>query len=220
LVLHILVLHFIFIFVFNLAKKEKLFCFIYFIIFAIYKMASFGSNSIGFSNPIGFSPAVNVNILNSGLRLGGGLRGFIPQMVQTTDNNADFADTRFLLKEAWNTRQAKLAGRNISICTPFRAINNAGDVLSRPNYSCGGPCQTFQSRPGLYGLKPHFGAIQNGCDGTGIQPSSCNVKYVYDSSDYIRYTKQKAINKNYNDASYGGDNNSAAQSAIRAIRRY
>ena len=183
-------------------------------------MASFGSNSIGFSNPIGFSPAVNVNILNSGLRLGGGLRGFIPQMVQTTDNNADFADTRFLLKEAWNTRQAKLAGRNISICTPFRAINNAGDVLSRPNYSCGGPCQTFQSRPGMFGLRQRFGHISDMCDGTQIPPAACNVKYVYDSSDYIRYSREKAINKNYNATSYGGNRYNGAQSAIRASRRY
>jgi hypothetical protein len=32
--------------------------------------------------------------------------------------------------------------------------------------------------------------------------------------------KQKAINKNYNDLSYGGDSGSASQSAWRAIRRY
>ena len=99
-------------------------------------------------------------------------------------------------------------------------MNNAGDLLSRKNYSCGGPCQTFQSRPGLFGLKTHFGHIQDLCDGSGIPPSTCNGKYVYDSSDYSRFLKQKAINKNYNDLSYGGDNSSASQSAWRAIRRY
>ena len=32
--------------------------------------------------------------------------------------------------------------------------------------------------------------------------------------------KQQAINKNYNDLSNAGNNNSAGQSAFRAIRRY
>jgi hypothetical protein len=32
--------------------------------------------------------------------------------------------------------------------------------------------------------------------------------------------KQQALNKNYNDLSFGGDNSSASQSAYRAIRRY
>ena len=47
-----------------------------------------------------------------------------------------------------------------------------------------------------------------------------NGKYVYDSSDYITYLKQKAVNKNYNDLSNGGDDFKASQSAQRAIRRY
>ena len=152
--------------------------------------------------------------------LGGGLPGFIPQATYNTDKTSSIPDTRFTLRNAWNTNYAKLVNNNKSIITPFRAINNAGDLLSRPNYSCGGPCQTFQSRPGLFGLNGHFGHIQSQCDGTGIPPSSCNVKYVYDSSDYIRYAKEKAINKNYNDASFGGNKYSGSQSAWRAIRRY
>ena len=175
--------------------------------------------SVGYTNPISSSGGKSILLPQNLRKLGGGIPGFIPQAVYNTNNNNEFVETRFALRQAWNTRYAKLVNNKTTICTPFRAINNAGDLLSRKYYSCGGPCQTFQSRPGLFGLKGHFGAIHSLCDGTGIQPSSCNVKYVYDSSDYIRYAKQKAINKNYNDASYGGDNNSAAQSAIRAIRR-
>jgi hypothetical protein len=117
-----------------------------------------------------------------------------------------------------------------SVTTPFRAVNNAGDLLSRENYSCGGTCQTFQSRPGLRGLRGHFGAIQNTCVPSAVYSSiqlladvpaaACNVKYVYDSSDYIKYLKQKAVNKNYNDLTYGGDQYKTSQSAQRAIRRY
>jgi len=176
--------------------------------------------SIGYFNFQGSSPATNVNTNLSRYPLGGGLPGFIPQPVITTDNSAAFADTRTILKQAWNTNYANAEDRQQAICTPFRAVNNAGDLLSRKYYSCGGPCQTFQSRPGLHGLRKSFGAIQSHCDASGVQPSSCNVKFVYDSSDYIRYSKQKAINKNYNDAGYGGNRNSGAQSAIRAIRRY
>jgi hypothetical protein len=178
------------------------------------------STSVGYTNPISASGGNSYILPGRSSKLGGGIPGFIPQAVYNTNNNNEFVETRFALKQAWNTRYARLVNNQKSICTPFRAINNAGDLLSRKYYSCGGPCQTFQSRPGLFGLKGHFGAIQNNCDGTGVQPASCNIKYVYDSSDYIRYAKQKAVNKNYNDASYGGNNYSGAQSAIRAIRRY
>jgi hypothetical protein len=109
-------------------------------------------------------------------------------------------------------------------------VNNAGDLLSRENYSCGGSCQTFQSRPGLSGLKQRFGSIQSSCTPSAaynnlqlnrkIPAAACNVKYVYDSSDYITYLKQKAINKNYNDLTYGGDDSNSSQSAQKAIRRY
>lgn len=140
----------------------------------------------------------------SGARLGGGIRGFMPKAVIHTNNNNSFAVTRFTLREAWNTLYSRQLRNNKRIITPFRAVNNAGDVLSRLNYSCGGNCQTPQSRPGMFGLKSKFGAIQSLCDETLIPPSACNVRYVYDSSNYTTYLKQRAINKNYNDRSFGG----------------
>jgi hypothetical protein len=182
-------------------------------------MTSVSGGSIGYFSPLGFSQGANVNILSNGV-LGGGFRGYVPQPLINTNNDSNFSDTRFVLKNAWNTRYARAETLPRSICTPFRAVNNSGDLLSRLNYSCGGACQTFQSRPNLRGLKNHFGHIQSLCDETNIPPSACNVRYVYDSSDYIRYSREKAINKNYNDLSYGGNQSSASQSAIRAIRRY
>jgi hypothetical protein len=104
--------------------------------------------------------------------------------------------------------------------TPFRAINNAGDTLSRVNYSCGGSCQSYQSRPNMKGLSQRFGSIHSICDNSGVPPAACNVKYVYDSSDYIKFARQRAENKTYNDLNFGGDNSSAAQHAMRSIRRY
>ena len=42
-----------------------------------------------------------------------------------------------------------------------------------------------------------------------------NPKYVNDSSDYIRFKKLAAKNRNYNDVSFGGDESSATQSRRR-----
>lgn len=172
-------------------------------------------------------------------RLGGGLPGFIPQQLQVSDNTNDFPQNRFILKEAWNTNYLRakipttivpgnpLSGVPARAVTPFRAVSNSGDVLSRQNYSCGGPCQTFQSRPGMHGLKIRFGHIGKTCYTSDAYPSeaaipsaTCNVKYVYDSSDYSRYLKERAINKNFNNKSNGGDDYSGSQSAWRAIRRF
>jgi len=168
---------------------------------------------------------VNINfdrLKLPGKALGGGFKGYMPQSVITNDHDDTFAVERFTLKNAWNTRIYSGPTGIVSqrIITPFRAVNNAGDVLSRVNYSCGGACQTFQSRPGVYGLRQRFGAIQSLCDQTFVPPAACNVRYVYDSSDYIIYKRQLALNKNYNDYSFGGDKYNAAQSKIRAIHRY
>lgn len=144
----------------------------------------------------------------------------MPQSIQTNNNTSSFSRTRFVLRNAWNTNLETAKERYGIICTPFRATNNAGDLLSRKNYSCGGSCQTPQSRPNLHGLKGRFGSIQNICDETFVPPSACNVKYVYDSSDYSRYLRQRAMNINYYDSTYGGDDYNATQSPFRAIHRY
>lgn len=192
------------------------------------------SSSIGYSSPINGSNVAFQYMVVRPLNSGGAINGYMPQTTQLTDKRyTEFEQIRFTLKNAWNTTYpSQLRRDNLSrpITTPFRAVNNAGDLLCRLNYSCGGTCQTFQSRPGLRGLKKHFGAVQSSCIPsaiynslqllTNIPASACNTKYVYDSSDYVTYLKQKAVNKNYNDLTYGGDQSHASQSALRAIRRY
>jgi hypothetical protein len=157
--------------------------------------------------------------------LGRGLPGSTPQQLVTTDvGYEDYMNDRDIVVEGWNTNYRRerisYSGLPARAITPFRAVNNAGDLLSRKYYTCGGPCQTFQSRPGMFGLKQRFGAVMLQCDGTGVEPATCNTKYVYDSSDYSRYLKQRAINQNYNALTNGGDSASASQSAWRAIRRF
>jgi hypothetical protein len=173
---------------------------------------------------------VNLATLNNGKQGGGGgIRGIIPQ--QTYDSDRDFDDyekIRFTLRNAWNTTyKTQLSQCTIpeiqktkkSLQTPFRIVNNAGDLLLRQYYTCGGPCQTYQNRPGLHGLKQKFGSIQSICDGSNVEPATCNQHWVYDSSDYIKYKKQAAMVKNYNDITEGGSNN-GSYVALKAIRRY
>jgi len=190
--------------------------------------------SIGFTNPIsGSNVAFNIFGINKS-NSGGGIKGWMPQSTYNTEKRyPDYEQIRFTLKNAWNTsyqRQLRNDGLTKSIITPFRAVNNAGDLLGRENFSCGGSCQSFQSRPNVRGLKTHFGSVSVSCTPSAaynslqlnksIPASACNVKYVYDSSDYTKYLKQKAFVKNYNDYSFGGDDYKTSQSAQRAIRRY
>jgi hypothetical protein len=65
-----------------------------------------------------------------------------------------------------------------------------------------------------------IGSQKNNCDNTGVPASSCNVKYVYDSSLYTRFLKEQAMNRNYNDLKNGGDDHNASQVALMAIRRF
>lgn len=190
--------------------------------------------SVGYTSPInGSNVAFNIFARNA-KNSGGAISGWMPQSTQLTDKRyPEYEQIRYKLKNAWNTTYPSQLKRNNlrqSITTPFRAVNNAGDLLSRENYSCGGSCQSFQSRPGLKGLSQRFGSIQSTCYPSAtysnlqlinnIPAAACNVKFVYDSSDYTTYLKQKAVNKNYNDLSFGGDDSNSSQSAQRAIRRY
>ena len=165
-----------------------------------------------------------------GPRLGGGFAGRMPQPIVDHDNSDSFAQTRFTLREAWNTTSKTGSSYPKRIITPFRAVNNAGDLLSRQNYSCGGTCQTPQSRPGLFGLRNRFGSTSNSCQADvfwssnqvnpAVPSSTCNGKFVYDSSDYIKFKKNQAVNRNYNDLAFGGDQSSGSQVAYRGVRRY
>ena len=165
-----------------------------------------------------------------GPKLGGGLPGLMPQPIIQHDNSSTFSRTRFTLRDSWNTTSYSGSSNPKRIITPFRAVNNAGDLLSRQDYSCGGSNQTPQSRPGLNGLRQRFGSTSVSCrpsviwSSVQVDPkipsSTCNVKYVYDSSDYIRFKKNQAVNRNYNDRSFGGNESNASQSAYRWIKRF
>ena len=133
----------------------------------------------------------------------------------------DRGRNRFSIVNAWNTQAVKNEWNGYkSAITPFRAVNNAGDYLSRTNYTSGGSNQVYGSvnAAKVPTAKILGGGIFSKLDGTDIPSCTTNVKYVYDGSDYTRFKKLQAINRSYNDFSFGGSNN--ASQGARARARY
>jgi hypothetical protein len=152
-----------------------------------------------------------------GSNLGGGpFNGYSP--IQTINNtkNSEQVMSRRVLRHAWNTPYATGKFNGYSrVTTPFRAVNNLGDFLQRKNYVCDGPNQVNASYPGW---KSRIGSIISQCDGTGVPSSTCNVKFVADSSDYTNYRKLQSANHMYNDLKNGGDKNNASYVDVMRVR--
>ena len=150
--------------------------------------------------------------------LGGGIQGIAPKQTITNYKGGDQVISRRIVVKSWNTPYATGAinGRN-RVTTPFRAVNNSGDFLGRVQYSCGGPNPTNADKPGW---KSRIRNMFSNCDGTGVPASSCNVKFVADSSDYSRFKKNRAINQLYNDSTFGGDQSHASYAPLMGVRRF
>lgn len=149
--------------------------------------------------------------------LGGGKQGISP--IQSINNYKDSTDvmSRRIVVRSWNTQQASgtVNGKK-RVITPFRAVNNLGDFLSRQDYTCGGSNQVNASKPGWKG---RIGSIISQCDGTGVPAGAGNQRFVADSSDYITYKKQRAVNHLYNDFKFGGDQSHASYVPLMGVRR-
>ena len=154
--------------------------------------------------------------------LGGGVNGISPKPISngTMKGSSELETTRFSLRKAWNGLAAsERYGGQAPAATPFRVVNNAGDYLSRENYTSGGSNQVTTAKSSITASwRSLAGGVHSMNDGTGVPSATCNTKFVYDGSDYTKFRRQMAVNRNYNDSSFGGANN-ATQSIIRAIRR-
>jgi hypothetical protein len=155
---------------------------------------------------------------NGGPNLGGGpYNGYVPRQTISSQKTSDHSIIRSILRNAWNGQNASGEyNGNKRVITPFRAVNNSGDFLGRVNYSCGGPNPTNLDKPGR---GQSIGALRQNCDNTGVPASSCNVKFVADSSDYVKFKRQQAMNRTYNDLGYGGDKSNGSYVARMAVRR-
>ena len=131
----------------------------------------------------------------------GGTQGISPKQTVLNYKDGNQSATRSILRKGWNTAFATgLYNNKKRVITPFRAVNNSGDFLGRVNYKCSGP-------DGM-----------TNCDNSGVPGASGNIKYVYDSSDYVTFKRQQAMNRNYNDSSNGGDESNGAY--VSLMRRF
>tara|TARA_Y100000741_G_scaffold283436_2_gene223190 strand:+ start:4470 stop:4994 length:525 start_codon:yes stop_codon:yes gene_type:complete len=116
----------------------------------------------------------------------------VPKFGPVIDGNFRSME-RDIVRQVWNTNcYGKNNSRGPQI-GGFRRVMNAGDYLSRVNDDCGGSNQ-ITSRPGSLVLTTKDGVRR--CN-SEIPVANTNVKYVYDSSDFIRYRREKSINKGY-----------------------
>jgi hypothetical protein len=106
---------------------------------------------------------------------------------------------------------------NPQIITPFRRYFNLGDTAgsfnSAPSPLLGRPINQVGGNSMVSRLHANAGGT---AEGSAFY--SGNQKFVSDSSDYIKYRKLSANNKNYNDSSFGGENGSTVSQALRRVR--
>jgi hypothetical protein len=134
---------------------------------------------------------------------------------------------RFFLREAFGNQYlsnnplvqspAYFVNQGLSKTTPFRAIMSAGDVNGTKN-EAGAPFlpSPNQVRSSYVQTVKLF---TNGVRDNGSAFFTGNPKYVYDGSDYTRYKKLRAVNRTYDDKSFGGSNN-GSYSALKRVRRF
>jgi hypothetical protein len=115
--------------------------------------------------------------------------------------------------------------RNVGSLTPFRRAMNAGDPFNRANMLPDREIQTNAPSNQIQGrLRRAANQAANSTAGSGLAMTSGgsaytgNPKFVYDGSDYVRYKKLLAKNNNYNDPTFGGDDNFASQTARARVR--
>jgi hypothetical protein len=157
-----------------------------------------------------------LNLPTSSEVLGGPFNGYSGTQTITNFKYSSDAMTRRILRSSWNGKNASGSVNGYDrVITPFRAVNNLGDFLSRQNYVCGGSNQVNASKPGWKG---HIGSIISKCDDTGVPAGAGNQRFVSDSSDYITYKRQRATLQNYNDLKNGGDQSNASYVAFKRVQ--
>ncbi len=139
------------------------------------------------------------------------MHGISPPVLSTTQqgasNAAPFAEAsqvpldRKVLRTVFSPNIARRWA-----CSPFRVALNAGDLYSRQNE----PGGSNQVKGRLRLLTSDGTRPGNGASG--------NQHFVYDSSDYVKYLRLAAKNRNYDDSSFGGSNNGSYE-AIMRVRR-
>ena len=164
----------------------------------------------------------NNEISFNSLDLGGGKRGMHQVLFGSMDGGNERSTSRKYLTRAfgnlYNTGlESSPSLYNKNILGPFRTAYNAGDVVTN----------NIESTNIKYGWAPNQVGGNNlsrvsgkgdGVSRSGNAMYSGNPRFVHDGSDYIRFRKLQAINKTFNDKSFGGADAHNTQSVIRHVR--
>ena len=107
-----------------------------------------------------------------------------------------------------------------NVLGPFRTAYSAGDVVTNKNVETNIKYGKEANQVGGNNVSRLMNTRGDGISGqNGTAMYSGNPRFVYDGSDYTKFKKLQAINRNYNDRSFGGANNSQTQHAIRRVRK-
>ena len=181
-----------------------------------------------------------LNSLQSMFNLGNQpkISGQCMQNLRFINQESSNARNRFRLRRAFGNRIIQL--NSISIehilpthtskfpITPFRATFNAGDSFGSVNKAPWNALLHNGSNqinlPNHHGVGDGTHTINVNDPLTGVYGASAsgysgNPRFVYDGSDYARFKKLQAINRNYNDITFGGDQHSGSQQAYRRVIR-
>lgn len=156
--------------------------------------------------------------------LGGGVPGFQPKLLGGGGNSNSGSGmvggsmrgvNRFVMRDAMGKPSpiASKAGipvqtlKSQTSLTPFRAAYNAGDLRGAVDAAPAPGMWNANQLSGVGNISSLMFGLGDGTRSNGSALFSGNPKYVYDSSDYIRYKKLSSELKNYNDKSFGGSNN-------------
>jgi len=168
----------------------------------------------------------------------------MPQSVPLRAKGQGNEIDRLFARRVFNTPAVfKSGGHSFSavLLNPtYRSTMCAGDPLNRKDQACGGSNQVSNAVRGMANAAARnrsAGAVPtNNCGettqwrkaGTALSFTtsksenpiwSGNADYVADSSSFTRFRKNVATNNNYYDVSFGGDQSSASQVALRRVRR-
>ena len=156
--------------------------------------------------------------------LGGNPKGKQPMLFGFMEGGNERSTNRKYLTRAFGNMKNDGLGSSPAlypknILGPFRTAYNAGDVITN-NIE---PTNIIYGREANQVGGNNLSRLQLRGDGISGQNGkamySGNPRFVYDGSDYIRFKKLQALNRNFNDKSYGGANNSQSQHAINRVRK-
>ena len=157
-------------------------------------------------------------------QLGGGSKGHQPMLIGHTVNGGERATNRGQLRRAFgNMYNPGLKNSPVlfqkNVLGPFRSAFNAGDVVTNQIVATDSKYGKLSNQVGGNNLS----RLQTPSDGNSSQNGkamfSGNPRYVYDGSDYARFKKLNAINKNYNDLTHASSAPFATQHVFRRVRR-